>query len=115
MPELDRAIENLIEGDKHRDLYHHGQAAADGIDLLFAVEAHHLFVELLPVVLVLLLQLPDLGLKPLHLDHRPGALHRQRGGEEHHHQREQRDRDGVVGYQLEEEVERRRDQVEQAI
>src|ERR1700716_1793412 len=68
-----------------------GRHPPSGLTLLL-VELHHLFVELLAVALVLRLQLLDLGLQPLHRQHRPRRLRGQREQDEHHRDREQDDR-----------------------
>ena len=51
-----------------------GQTPRKGVDLVFLVERHHRLVERLAVALVLGLQLLELGLEPLHGQHRAGAL-----------------------------------------
>ena len=77
------AVEHPVEDDEDRHLQQQRQAAAHRVDVVLLVELHHLLVELLPVVLVLRLQLLHLRLEPLHGHHRPGALERQRGEEDH--------------------------------
>ena len=97
---------NHVEQDREdRRLDQQRKATTNGVDVVLLVERHHLFVELLAVVLVLDLQLPDFRLEPLHLDHRPGALEGQRGRDQHDDAGQKGDRHRVVRHQLVEEVE----------
>jgi hypothetical protein len=68
--------DDLVEPDEQRHLHQQGQAASERVHAVLFVELHHLFVELLAVVLVLLLELLDLGLDDLHLSHRLRLLDR---------------------------------------
>src|SRR5690606_11434028 len=70
------------------------------------VELHHLLVQLLPIVAVLVLKLLELGLQLLHGEHRARALERERQEHEHHREGEQRDRARVAGPQLVVELQR---------
>src|SRR5918995_6171868 len=106
---------HVVEDREDRRLYEQRQASAHRVDLVLLVEAHQLFVELLPVVLVLHLQPADLGLQPLHLDHRARALEGQRRRDDHHDAGQQCDGDRVVGNELVEEVEQARDELEEAV
>src|SRR5918995_1008614 len=106
---------HVVEDREDRRLDEQRQAAAHRVDLVLLVEAHQLFVELLPVVLVLHLQPADLGLQPLHLDHRARALEGQRRRDDHHDAGQQCDGDRVVGNELVEEVEQARDELEEAV
>ena len=63
---------------------------------MLLVELHHLFIELLAVVLVLLLQATHLGLQGLHLEHSLGALEGEGGDQQHDHERHKGDRDCIV-------------------
>ena len=93
------AAQHVVEQDEDRELGDHGDATAERVEVVFLVERHQLGVELLAVSLVLRLQLLQLRLQSLHLDHRPRALERQRGDHDHHRDGEQRDGDAVVGDQ----------------
>ena len=92
-------VQHAVQHDEDRHLDQEGQAPAERVDLVLLVELHQLFVELLPVALVLLLDLLHLGLEPLHLQHRLRALEGQRREQHHHREGEERDGDGVVGDQ----------------
>ena len=70
-----------------------GRQPESGLTLFSLVELHQLFVLLLAVVLVLRLDLLDLGLDALHRDHRPRLLRGQRQQQRHHRAGEQDDRD----------------------
>ena len=73
-----------------------GKHEANGLTLCCLVQLHHLFVELLAVAAVLLLQLAQLGLQLLHLEHALGRLELQRRRDQHHDQGDHRDREDVV-------------------
>ena len=94
--ELLDVAQRLEERDEDRHLQEKGQTPAERVDLVLLVELHHLFVELLAVVLVLRLELLDLGLHPLHGDHRLRLLRGEREQHEPHRDREQDDRDTRV-------------------
>ncbi len=66
MAQLDRLVEHAVQREKHGNLNHHGQAPAQGIDLVSLVQGHGLLVHLLFVVLVFF---PDLGHQRLDLFH----------------------------------------------
>ena len=66
--------QHVEQAEEDRDLQEHRKAAHQRVGLLLPVELHHLFLERLPVTLVLLLQLLDLGLERLHRPLRPDLL-----------------------------------------
>ena len=63
---------------------------------MLLVELHHLFVELLAIVAMLVLQFAHLRRKPLHLKHPLGALEGQWSGDRHDHRSDQRNRNDVI-------------------
>src|SRR5439155_1364767 len=74
--ELDGHGQREVQRVKDWNLRDHWQAAAHRIDVVLAVQAERLFLQLLRVVLVLSPQRVDLRLKRLHRLHRPHALDR---------------------------------------
>ena len=80
-----------------RHLHEQGQAARHGIDAVLFVELHHLLALPLLIVLVLLLELRELGLHQLHLAHRTCAALGQRIEQELGRDRDQDDHETVVG------------------
>src|SRR5918996_1860019 len=95
------APKDRIQSDEHGHLKEEREAPAQRVDLVLLVQLHDLFVELLPVPLVLLLQRLDLGLDLLHLVHRSGLLQREGDQDDPNGQREKDDghpvgRDGIV-------------------
>ncbi len=87
-----QTTDQVVHHDEHGRLGQHGEAATDRADVVFLIEHHQLGVEALPVALVLGLNLFEFGLESLHLQHRFGALHRERRDDEHHEHGEQHDR-----------------------
>src|SRR6185369_8716751 len=62
--------QHLVEREEYRDLQRDGKATGDRVDLLLAVDLHHLLLLLLAVVRIALLQRGQLRLHRLHLRHR---------------------------------------------
>ena len=58
-----------VERNEYWYLDHDGEATAHGVDLLLAVDAHHLLLHLLRFVFEALAHLHDLGVDGLHLGH----------------------------------------------
>ena len=74
VPHLDGDEDHLVEGEEHRNLDHHRQAAGDRIDA-FLLEQRHLRLLLLGAVVgIEVLERGDLRLDLLHLRHRAVAL-----------------------------------------
>src|SRR5438128_5441201 len=96
LPQFNRMAERLIQTDKHRQLHEHGQAAAQGINFVAAVELHHLFIEPLAVVLVLLPQPFQLGLELAHFGHGFETLVTQGEKGQLHQQCQQDDVDPII-------------------
>ena len=90
------AVEHAVHDEEHRHLQQQRQARRQRIDLVLLIELHHLFVELLAITAMLCLEPLHLRLQTLHLEHALGALERERGHEDHHGERDQRDREGIV-------------------
>ena len=93
--------QHVEQAQEDGDLQEHREAAHERVGLLDLVQLHHFFLERLPVTLVLLLQLLDLGLQCLH---RPLGLDLlDEDGEEddaqRHHQEDDREDPGPVGAQ----------------
>ncbi len=99
--------EDAEEGEEDRELHHERQAPGERVDLVLLVELHDLFVELLAVALVFRLELLDLGLDPLHGEHRLRLLGRERVEHEHHGEGHQDDGDAEVRDQRVEERQHR--------
>ena len=68
--ELNGVIEHAEEAEEDGDLNQHRQAATEWVDAVFAVEPHHLGVELCGVVFVFFLQFGHLRLEFGHAFHR---------------------------------------------
>ena len=119
VPELDRREQHPVERDEHRDLHQDRQAAAQRVDLLLLVHLHHLDLQLLLVVRVLLLQRLQLRPDHLHLRHRARARVVQRIEHALDDDREQHDRPAPVVddavQPLQQPEERRRDHREDAV
>ena len=77
-------LQHVEQRQEDRQLRHHREARGERVHLVLPVEAHHLLVEALLVVLVLLLELLDLRLQPGHRLHRLELLERQRQQREPH-------------------------------
>ena len=90
VPQVDS--QHVIERQEHRELRDHRQAGGEGVDLVLPVEAHHLLVEALLVVLVLVLERLDLRLESRHRLHRLELLERQRQQRRADEQRQRDDR-----------------------
>src|SRR5215469_5275535 len=78
MTQFDRVQEGLVQADEDRQLQRHRRASAQRIDVIALVEIHHLFLQLLVVVLELVAQALNLRLQALHLHHRSLSFDRQR-------------------------------------
>jgi len=74
---FDRRVEHVEQGHEDGDLEDHRETSSDGIHLVFLVQLHHLPLESLAIVLIFLLEGLQLGLKGLHIFHRPIALVRE--------------------------------------
>ena len=107
------ATEHLVEDDEDRCLHEDRHTPTERVDAVLLVEGHHLGVQALAVVLVLRLQLLELRLMTLHLQHRTGALQGQRGRHRHHDDREDDDGAAVAVGGLEEQAEEAGDRFEE--
>ena len=100
MPQLDGAQQHPVQRNEDGDLHQDRQAAAERVDLLGLVHLHHLDLQLLLVVRVLLLQRLHLRPDDLELRHRS----RRRGIQRIEHalddDRQQDDRPAPVADQL---------------
>ena len=50
VPELDRAVEHAVEGEKDGNLKRHRQASAHRVDLVGLVDLHEFLVQLFPII-----------------------------------------------------------------
>ena len=91
MAHLDAAEQHPVQRDEHRDLHQDGQAAAERVDLLGAVEIHHLLLHLGLVVAVHLLHALQARTQHAHLGHRLVARRRQREEDQLDRHRDQDD------------------------
>src|SRR5713101_4369485 len=102
MAGLRETLEHVVERCQDRDLDDQRQAAdkpSERVDAVLLVELHHLRVQLLRILLVLLAQLPNLGRELALLDHRLALRHqlepRQRRQGQADQDRQDDDRDAV--------------------
>ena len=95
-----QAAQHAEHHDEDRHLRDDRQTRRHRVHLVLLVELHHLFVELLLVVAMLVLEPTHLRRDLLHLEHALGALQRQRCGDRHDHDRHQGDRDDVTVRQV---------------
>ena len=79
-------------------LQQHLQASTHRVDLLLLVKVHRFFLRALRILLVFLLDLLDLGLKPLHGSHRLVALASQGPDQDLNKYGENDDAYPVIGY-----------------
>src|SRR5436190_8608489 len=96
MPELDRHIDDLVQGEEDRDLNNDRQAASKRRHLLALVELHHLLLLLHSVVGMTLLDLLHLRLQLLNLAHRFVGLVLKREEEKLHDDRNDQDRKAKI-------------------
>src|SRR5829696_4269332 len=89
-------VDDLVEGEEERHLGEERPAAGHGVEAALLVERHHLLVELRLVVLVLGLELLDLGGQLLHDARRLHLLARQRDEQDPHGDRQHDDREPVA-------------------
>ena len=98
-----RVTQDVEEGEEDRQLHQEGQATRERVDLVLLVELHHLFVELLAVVLVLRLKRLISGCTRCIAIIERRLLGRERVEQQHDREREQDDRDAQVRDQRVEE------------
>ena len=96
-------VEHLVEHEEHRHLHQEGETTTQRVDVVLLVELQQLLVELLAVVLVPGLDLAHLRLELLHHHHRARALEGQRRHDDHDHERQHHDGEGVVRHEVVEE------------
>ena len=98
----ERLHDGAVEREHDKEREHAPEAAAEGADLVLAVETGHFLVELLGVALVLLLQLHHARLQPAHAHHALLALRHE--GQQHERDDNAEQNDGpaeVVGQVVE--------------
>ena len=104
---LRESPDHVVEHDQDRELEEHRQASTRRVHPVRPVERHHLLVHLLAQLLALgrrrarlrlvaVLDLLHLRREELHPHHRAGARAREGEDDDHHGDREQGDRDGII-------------------